>query len=92
MRDEPEPFALSGELDLDGSDQVEPALLAYALGVRGDQLVLDCAGLTFLDSSGLGMLVEVSNRTGKRLVLEQAPDQCRRAVELTGLDSVVELV
>jgi anti-anti-sigma factor len=91
MAREPQAFALRGELDLEGSDRVEPALLAYSLGIRGDALVLDCSGLTFLDSSGLGMLVDVSNRTGKRVVLEHVPAQCRRAVELTGLDTVFEL-
>src|SRR6202035_5460123 len=54
-------FFLSGELDLRRADQLEAGLLAHAESTPGDTVVIDCSELTFIDSSGLGMLVDVHN-------------------------------
>ncbi|HSO95428.1 MAG TPA: STAS domain-containing protein [Acidimicrobiia bacterium] len=88
----PDPsFFLSGDLDLRRADQLEPGLLAHAESTPGDTVVIDCSELTFIDSSGLGMLVDVHNQSGKRLRLQQVPEACRNAFVVTGLDAMFGL-
>jgi anti-sigma B factor antagonist len=87
----PGTFALRRDVDLDVADQLEPQLIAYARSLPGDEVEIDCTELAFLDSSGLGMLVDVQNETGKQIVLHNLPHQCRRVVELTGLDRVFKI-
>ena len=90
-------LALVGEIDVDNCD----AILAEFLNtvdripafVRESMagLVIDCSALTFIDSSGLGMLVTLRKKTGLELVLTDVPERCRKPFELTSLDTVFDL-
>jgi stage II sporulation protein AA (anti-sigma F factor antagonist) len=77
-------FRLSGELDLVSVDAVRSAL-EPELHVR---LVLDLAGLEFIDDSGLGLLVGTFKRLreqGGSLVLRNPRPEIRRVLEMTGV-------
>jgi anti-anti-sigma factor len=59
--DQPPVLALAGELDA----TTAPQLATVALGIVEDgarDLILDAAGLTFCDSSGLSVFVQVAER------------------------------
>ncbi len=74
---------VTGELDLDTADQ-----LARALGACQGHVVVDLAGVSFMDSSGLGTLIRARNRLtseGGSLTVGQVADNVRRLFELTGL-------
>jgi anti-sigma B factor antagonist len=77
-----------GELDL----ATVPALRARAKDALADPQVhgvtLDLAGLTFLDSTGLGCLVElqeIASSTTKRFRLRSVNDEATRVFALGGL-------
>lgn len=78
---------LSGELDVAGV----PDLLHRALELAGRRhvdLALDLDRLSFVDASGLGAFVRLSNvqnSVGARLNFERAGSQVRRAFTLGGL-------
>ena len=76
---------LVGELDI----ATGPALRAALDEMDGNDIVLDCSGLTFIDCSGLRVLVETHHRCatdGFNLTV-RAPSRClTRLLELTGLD------
>ena len=78
---------LAGELDLYNAHAVRDELLAAA--DRGpERLVVDLSGLTFIDSTGLGVLIEARTRlSNRRAFLLAAPGlETRRALEISGLD------
>jgi anti-anti-sigma factor len=54
-------LVLHGELDMTGVSEVKRAL---AEGADGHEVVLDLRGLTFIDSSGIQLLVELQAREG----------------------------
>jgi anti-sigma B factor antagonist len=54
---------LRGELDLAGARVFEPVLMSAA--ERDDALVLDCAELTFIDSTGMGLILSALRVLGK---------------------------
>jgi anti-anti-sigma factor len=85
---------LRGELDVataplaeDGlktAEASEPALLA-----------LDLGALTFMDSTGLRLVMAADARAreaGRRLVVVRGPDAVQRVFQLTGVDERIELV
>ena len=58
-------------------------------------LVLDLSGLTFIDSTGIGLLVETrawALEDGLELVLMRGTGQVQRALELAGVDREVRIV
>lgn len=83
---------LSGELDLTAAPEVERVLATIPEGRR---LVIDLRALTFMDSSGVGLLVSAARRTepsGTRLACIAGPAQIQRILELTGTDRLIDWV
>ena len=78
-------LVLSGELDLASAPMLERELRdAEASGPS--RLVIDLAGLAFMDSTGLQALLrarERANSNGHQLALRRAPHQVQRVFELT---------
>jgi anti-anti-sigma factor len=81
-----EPFVITGDLDLSLADSIEQDLLAHANRTDGDAVLVDCSGMTFIDSSGLGMLISIGQETGKQLVLQDVSAKCRQVFKVTGLE------
>jgi len=76
-----------GEVDMSSASQ----LAAYLIDELGDgvtSLVVDASDVTFLDSTGLRVLVDVSARLdaiGGRLIVGPMSPSVRRVLEMTGL-------
>jgi anti-anti-sigma factor len=74
---------LAGELDLAGVDSVRAVILPH-LTPPPDRVIVDAERLSFMDSSGIALLVEISNRVGRVEVVNPSPI-VRRVLEATGL-------
>ena len=84
---------VDGELDAGTAPRLGAALHRLVDDGR-TSLTLDCSGLDFIDSQGLGVLVGVSRRlkdAGGSLHLQGARSQLRRVLRLTRLDQVFVL-
>jgi anti-anti-sigma factor len=86
---------IDGEIDISTAVETQTRILRQVIchpdAFPGDSLEIDCSGLEFIDSSGLGMLLRIRKSVGRTLVLVNVPDRCRSAFELTALDTVFEL-
>jgi anti-anti-sigma factor len=87
VQDGPGAWTLCGELDADGV----PLLRDRLIGVVGD-VILDCSGLTFLDSSGLSLFIATQRdcraRGSKMVIVDPSPCVIR-LLELTNLSSLL---
>ena len=84
---------LVGELDL-GS---VPTLRSCLDNVAGDvrTVVLDCAALTFLDSTGIGLVIRSQrelNERGGQLVIRSPKSHVRKVLEVTQVARDVDIV
>lgn len=87
-------LVLSGEFDLAGVQAFE-ADLAKLESAAADVILVDLAGLEFMDSSGLRALVMADQRAkkaGRRLAIVPGPPPVRRVFEITQLDDRLDLV
>ena len=81
-----------GELDLVTVESLRAALDAIP---RVGRLVLDLRGLSFIDSSGLHLLVVLhqrAQRDGSQLSLVAPPAPVDRVIQVCGLDTVLPFV
>lgn len=85
-------LTLSGELDLDSA----ATLLARATPVidhhRDQTLVLDMTDVTFLDSTGIGAIIELRHKAlaaGGTIKLIGLRGNPRRVIELAALDRIL---
>ena len=77
-------LALCGELDLAMAGVLHPQLSH----LDGD-ITLNCAGLTFIDAAGIGLLVEIDQicvARGAKLTVVNAPRCVTRLLALVQLD------
>ena len=83
---------VAGEVDLATQGMVDAALAAE--GIEPRALTVDLAGVTFLDSAGLRMLVLLHQRcadNGGSLVVTSPPPAVQTLFEITGLDSILTI-
>lgn len=84
---------VSGELDMDTRPMLED-FLREVVDAGARRVVLDFAGVPFMDSSGLGLLVETLKRlgdTGGRLCLADAQESVRNVLVLSAVDMVLDV-
>src|SRR3954451_24384061 len=84
----------TGEIDLWSAPEVNAALAKHR--TRDESVVLDLRGVTFMDSSGLGLIVESNQRARKHgfrfaLAVGGATD-VPRILEMSGLPKVLTFV
>lgn len=82
---------VTGELDLSTAPALSESL-APLIDAHPRQVTLDLAGLEFIDSTGLTLIVRTSNALAVhegRLVLAHATPAVRRVLEIVGLDGLL---
>ncbi|BCJ50839.1 hypothetical protein Asp14428_23140 [Actinoplanes sp. NBRC 14428] len=82
--------ALSGECDLEGRDRLTAVL--HDAVATATPVVVDLAGVTFIDSSGIHGLVvahHAAQRAGSRLHLVNASGPVATVLEMTGVDRLL---
>jgi anti-anti-sigma factor len=79
-----------GEVDLANRDRFE-AVVDQALHTAPNKLVFDLAGVRFMDSSGLGVLLAATHRAPSVEVRAPSP-AIRRLIEISGLTDLFRIV
>jgi anti-sigma B factor antagonist len=86
--------AISGRLALGGETEKLEAAVNGLLARDRKKIVLDIAGLDYVDSSGVGMLVScLTNvkKAGGELKVAGANPRIRRIFSMTGVESVLPM-
>jgi anti-anti-sigma factor len=81
-------ITLSGELDLANAGEVEAELRRAEAG-DADSIVLDLSSVSFIDSTGMRLLVAAAARSradSNRLTLLRGGPAVQRALQLTALE------
>lgn len=85
-------ITLTGEIDLDSSTGLRAELVALCSAVQGRQLDLDLSGVTFMDATGLRLLLDASRvleHRDRRLHLTDVPAPVRRMIDAAGLSETL---
>jgi anti-anti-sigma factor len=79
---------LTGEIDLSTAPRLRAELQAVIFTSAPKELVLDLEGVSFIDSSGVRVLIEAQRSQRDRdasLILENVPESARLVLEVSGL-------
>ncbi len=84
-------FRLSGEIDLSNVDQLATSISSEVR--EGNHVILECADLRFIDSTGMAGLLKICKGLGVsgRLTLRTLPHPVAKAAHILGLDRVPNL-
>lgn len=85
-------WSIVGEVDASTSPTVAEALAIVPEGGRkSGRIIIETSGISFIDSSGLRVLIELSERAaalGAKVVLAAPSRSMARLIELTGLNDL----
>lgn len=81
---------LVGELDLATADESRRAMQPLFDG-NTDRVVLDMAELTFMDSTGIALVLSVANRV-PHVELRRPSQIIQRVLQVTGLTGILHIV
>ena len=85
---------VAGEIDPITGPQLEGEILTALAGSAATDLVLDLAGVTFIDSSGLRVVIDLHKAMlarGGRLVLRRPSATVNRLLEITNLTANLDI-
>lgn len=80
---------LAGEIDHDAAQLLRTAVDAETDRRLPDLLVLDFSGVTFMDSSGVGLILGRQRRmqaAGGRLLIRKPPESIQKMLRLARID------
>ena len=83
--------ALTGDLDMAGAFKLEPAIERMVAETTVDRLVVDLAGVEFIDSAGVGSLVSTQDRLsdlGIDARFRSPSDAVRRVLDVSGVRDI----
>lgn len=86
---------LSGEIDHHAAKQIMEELAEQIDAALPEKLVLELAEVTFMDSSGIAVLLNVWRRMGQlegSVEVRQVPEQARRVLQAAGLERLLKFV
>jgi stage II sporulation protein AA (anti-sigma F factor antagonist) len=86
-------LTVEGEIDLGSIDTLESCLEQAVVSGSG-RVCVDLAGVTFLDSSGINVLLRAHRglrEAGRDLVLRGLTDTTRRVLAVAALDGVLKI-
>ncbi|MEV6716253.1 STAS domain-containing protein [Lentzea sp. NPDC051208] len=81
-----------GEIDMASTEPLHEDISARL--TNGDDVVIDCTDITFMDSSGLSALINAqasAQRRGVRLVVVANDHAVLRPLQVTGLDAALTI-
>ena len=84
---------LSGELDHNTAAQIREELDELIEDPQINRLVFDLSGLSFMDSSGIGMMIgryKTMMKRGGSIAVRTGNSQVDRLMELSGLYQIIE--
>ena len=85
---------VSGEIDHHGARQIMKELDEAIDGILPGKLELDLSGVTFMDSSGIAVLLRARRRMDElegALSVVSIPTQPRRVLEAAGVGKIIRL-
>ncbi|MDQ3896954.1 MAG: STAS domain-containing protein [Actinomycetota bacterium] len=85
---------MRGEVDRQSSDVLRRLLLDVVEGQGNLSVALDLSEMTFIDSSGLSMFLEMHGRAVERggsFVLQNPRPSASRMFEIVGLNRILEI-
>lgn len=81
---------LSGEIDHHGAELLRAQIDERISAIGPAILTLDFSGVTFMDSSGIGLILgrhKLVSAGGGVLIVQKAPQEIRRMLTLAGIDA-----
>jgi len=83
-----------GDLDVYNINKVTGEIQKKIKNIKSDKVVFDLSKLSYLDSSGIGILVKFYKylkNNNKKMQIYRPSENVRKLIEMTKLDKIIEV-
>ena len=85
---------ISGEIDHHNASAARSEIDHYIVTALPKELAIDLGGITFMDSSGIGLILgrsKLMKECGGRLEIRNAQPYIKRVLKLAGIERIVKI-
>lgn len=85
---------LSGEIDHHNAKELRTQLDKFIISAQPPELVMDFKNITFMDSSGIGLIMgrsKLMKECGGRLEVRNSQPYIKRVLRLSGIERIVKI-
>lgn len=85
---------LSGEIDHHNAKELRTKLDKFIISAQPPELVMDFKNITFMDSSGIGLIMgrsKLMKECGGRLEVRNSQPYIKRVLKLSGIERIVKI-
>lgn len=85
---------LNGEIDHHNAQEIRTQLDNYIIAVQPSELTIDFANITFMDSSGIGLIMgrsRLMREWGGNIEVRNPQPYIRRVLKLAGMERIVKI-
>ena len=86
--------SIRGEIDIYSIEKFRDSI-EEKIKTQASEIILDCSELSYMDSTGMGVLIELRNKTkelGQKIIMMNPRPNIRKLLALTGVDEIIEIV
>lgn len=86
--------SIKGEIDIYSIEKFRESI-EKEIKTQATQIILDCTELSYMDSTGMGVLIELRNKTkemGQKMIMMNPRPNIKKLLALTGVDKIIEIV
>ncbi len=86
---------LKGEIDHHSAREVRAEIDSYIVTYQPEKFVIDFKGVTFMDSSGVGLILgrsKLLKECGGELEVRNASASVKRVLKLSGIERIVNII
>lgn len=86
--------SIKGEIDIYSIEKLRE-IIEEKIRTQAPEIILDCSELSYMDSTGMGVLIELRNKTkemGQKIIMINPRPNIKKLLSLTGVDKIIEIV
>lgn len=85
---------IKGEVDIYSIEKFRESI-EEKIKTQAPEIILDCSELSYMDSTGMGVLIELRNKTkemGQKIIMMNPRPNIKKLLALTGVDKIIEII
>lgn len=85
---------IRGEIDIYSIEKFRETI-EQKIKTQAPEIILDCSELSYMDSTGMGVLIELRNKTkemGQKIIMMNPRPNIKKLLALTGVDKIIEVI
>ncbi|PKM59418.1 MAG: anti-sigma factor antagonist [Firmicutes bacterium HGW-Firmicutes-4] len=86
--------SIKGEIDIYSIEKFRETI-EEKMKTQAAEIILDCSELSYMDSTGMGVLIELRNKSkemGQKIIMMNPRPNIKKLLALTGVDKIIDIV